>query len=363
VTTPGRRLSARELAALTGGRLVGSEDAAVSGVAPLDRAGAEDLSFLAAGRYLPYFQRTNAQVVLVAPQFETAEGPPPARIVVADPHAALLVALPLLYPQPVWSSGVDPSARIGRGTLWEEPISVGPGVVIGENVRLGKNVRIGATCVLGDGVVVGDETQLFPRVVCYSGAVIGRRVVLHAGVVVGSDGFGYVTPAGAREHQKIQHVGQVIIGDDVEIGANTTVDRGSVDDTIIGNGTKIDNLVQVGHNVRIGARCMIMSLTGIGGSACIEDDVVIGGQAGIPQHSTIGRGSRVAAQAGVFGDVEPGATVSGYPARDHREQLRMLATLSRLAKLAHRLEALVDASESEKPSVSAPPQPPTPATP
>jgi UDP-3-O-[3-hydroxymyristoyl] glucosamine N-acyltransferase len=341
VSAPGRRLSARELAALTGGRLVGSEDVAVTGVAPLDRAGPGDLSFLAASRYLPYFAKTRAHVVLIAPQFEGAESPAPARIVVRDPYTALLVALPVLYPQPVWTPGVDPTARIGRGTQWDEPVAIGPGVVLGDGVRLGRNVRIGAGCVLGDGVSVGDDTQLFARVVCYSGAVVGRRAILHAGVVIGSDGFGYVTPKNARDHQKIPHVGRVIIGDDVEIGANSTVDRGSVDDTVIGPGTKIDNLVQVGHNVRIGARCLIMALTGIAGSTCIEDDVVIGGQAGLPQHVTIGAGARIAGQAGVWGDVPAGATVSGYPARDHREQLRALAALSRLAKLADRLEELV----------------------
>ena len=340
-----RRVSARELAALTGGRLVGSGDVEVTSVAPLDRAEPGDLSFLAAARYLQYFQRTRASVVLVAPPFESTPGPPPARIVVREPHAALVAVLPVLFPQPEWTPGIDPTARFGRGTQWEEPIAVGPHVVVGERVRIGRNARIGAGCVIGDGVLLGDDVQLFPRVVCYPGAIIGNRVMLHAGVVIGSDGFGYVTAKGGRGHDKIPHVGRVVVGDDVEIGANTTVDRGSVDDTLIGPGTKIDNLVQVGHNVHIGARCLIMALTGIAGSARIEDDVVIAGQVGIAGHFTVGRGTRIGAQAGVWADVPPGANVSGYPARDHREALRTKSALNRLAKLAEQIEALVQRSK------------------
>jgi UDP-3-O-[3-hydroxymyristoyl] glucosamine N-acyltransferase len=340
----GRRLSAGELAALAGGRLVGAADAVVTGVAPLDRAGPEDLSFIAASRYLPYFQRTRAPVVLVTPQFEAVAGPPEARVVVPEPHVALLAILPVLYPHPVWHSGVDPTARVGRDSRWEEPVAIGPGVVLGDHVRLGRNVRIGVGCVVGDGVVIGDETQLYPRVVCYPGAMIGRRVILHAGVVIASDGFGYARTKDSPEHHKIPHVGRAIIGDDVEIGANTTVDRGSVDDTVIGAGTKVDNLVQVGHNVRIGQRCLIMALTGIAGSTHIEDDVVIAGQVGLAGHLTVGRGARIAAQAGVWGHVPPGANVSGYPARDHREQLRAQAVLKRLLRIAPELEALVQRS-------------------
>lgn len=339
-----RTLSALELAALVGGRLVGSAEARVAGIAPLDRAGSGELSFLATSRYLPYFQRTRASVVLVAPQFESAEGPPAARIVVADPHAALLRVLPALHPTPPWRPGVDPTARIGSGSRWEEPVAVGPHAVIGEQVRLGRNVRIGAACMVGDGVVIGDDTQLYPRVVCYPGAVIGRRVILHAGAVIASDGFGYTHTKDSAEHRKIPHVGRAIIGDDVEIGANTTVDRGSVDDTVIGAGTKIDNLVQVGHNVRIGARCLIMAQVGIGGSTHLGDDVIVAGQVGIIDHLAVGRGARVGAQAGVIGDVPAGASISGYPARNHREVLRAQGALYRLARIVDELEALVHRS-------------------
>lgn len=312
----------------------------VAGIAPLERAGPGDLSFLAAPRYLPYFQRTSASVVLVAPAFADAEGGPETRIIVDEPHAALLVVLPVLYPQAVWEPGVHPTAVVGRGATWQDPVEIGPHAVLGREVQLGRNVRIGAGCVLGDGVAVGDDTQLFPGVTLYSGTALGKRVIVHAGAVLGSDGFGYVPGKDGEAHRKIPHVGRCLIGDDIEIGANTCIDRGSVDDTVIGSGTKIDNLVHIAHNVRIGARCLIMAEAGVAGSVQVEDDVIIAGQAGITDHVTIGKGARLLVQSGSIADIPAGATVSGYPARAHREYLRAQAALYRLAKIVDQLEHL-----------------------
>ncbi len=338
----GRHISAPQVAALTGGRLVGPADVAVIAVAPLERAGPGELSFLAGARHLPYFRRSAAALVLCRPEHEGEPEGPRSRIVVDDPYAALLAVLPVLYPERAPPPGVHPTATIGAGARWEEPVTIGPGVVLGGGARLGRNVRIAAGCVIGDDVTIGDDTLLYPRVVCYPGTAIGRRVILHAGVVLGGDGFGFVPVAGGGEgeHRKIPHVGDCRIGDDVEIGANTTVDRGSVDDTVIGDGTKIDNLVQVGHNVHIGRRVLIMAQAGIAGSTRIDDDVIIAGQAGLKDHIAVGRGARLGAQAGVFGDVAAGATVSGYPARDHRLALRAQAALFRLAEIVDDLEAL-----------------------
>src|SRR3989454_4455169 len=266
-----RPLSASEIAALTGGRLVGPGTTTVAGIAPLQRAGPGDLSFLASPRYAPYLERTSASVVLVAPALESTTGGPETRIVVADPYAALLVVLPVLYPQAVWEAGVHPTAVIGRGATWQEPVAIEPHAVLGREVQLGRNVRIGAGCVLGDGVAVGDDTQLYPGVTLYAGTALGRRVIVHAGAVLGSDGFGYIPGKGGEAHRKIPHVGRCLIGDDIEIGANTCIDRGSVDDTVIGSGTKIDNLVHIAHNVRIGARCLIMAQAGVAGSVRSEE--------------------------------------------------------------------------------------------
>jgi UDP-3-O-[3-hydroxymyristoyl] glucosamine N-acyltransferase len=334
-------LTTAEVAALTGGRLVGPADVTVAGVAPLDRAGPGDLSFVASSRYLPYLERSRAAAVLCKPEFADAPGGPAARIVTDDPHQALLAVLPRLHPEPPFERGVHPTAVIGAGARWDEPVAIGPHAVLGRDVRLGRGVRIGAACVLGDGVRIGDDAVLHPQVVCYPGTVIGDRVILHAGVRLGSDGFGYVPGDGAAGHRKIPHVGRCVVGNDVEIGANSTVDRGSVDDTVIGDGTKIDNLVQVAHNVRIGARCLIMAQVGISGSCVIEDDCILAGQVGLAGHLTLGRGVRIGAQSGVDQSFPPGTTVFGYPARERREAFRALAAMNRLARIASRLERLV----------------------
>ena len=326
---PRRSLSAAEVAALTGGRLVGPPDTHVAAIAPLERAGPGDLSFLVSSRYLPYFERARASVVLCAEALASAPGGATARVIVPDPHAALLTVLAVLYPTPAWAPGVHPTAVIGPGATWTDPVAIGPHVVLGEGVTLGRNVRIGAQSVIGDGVTIGDDCELYPQVTCYTGTTIGRRVILHAGVRLGSDGFGYVPGRAGAAHRRIPHVGRCVIGDDVEIGANSCVDRGSIDDTLVGDGTKIDNLVHIAHNVHVGKRCLILALAGIAGSCRLEDDVVIGGEVGISDHCTIGRGARVLVQAGVIGDVAPGATVWGTPARAHREVLRATAALYR----------------------------------
>ena len=198
-------------------------------------------------------------------------------------------------------------------------------------------------------MAVGDDTQLYPGVTLYSGTALGKRVIVHAGAVLGSDGFGYIPGKSGEEHRKIPHVGRCLIGDDIEIGANTCIDRGSVDDTVIGSGTKIDNLVHIAHNVRIGARCLIMAQAGIAGSVQVEDDVIIAGQAGISDHLTIGRGARLLVQSGHIADVPADATLFGYPARPHREFLRAQAALYRLAKIVDELEDLAQAKPTGTP--------------
>jgi UDP-3-O-[3-hydroxymyristoyl] glucosamine N-acyltransferase len=225
-------------------------------------------------------------------------------------------------------------------------------VVLGDGATLGHRSRIDAHVVVGEGVSIGDDCHLHPGVTLYPGAALGSRVRLHAGVCIGSDGFGYLFRDGA--HAKIPHVGRCIIGSDVEIGANSTIDRGSIDDTVIGDGTKIDNLVHVGHNVRIGRLCLLMAQVGIAGSARIEDGCILAGQAGIGGHTTIGRGARIGGQAGVFGDVPAGQTWSGYPARPHREALRAQAAMFKLPSLLRALERQTGAPAPPSPSAGEP---------
>jgi UDP-3-O-[3-hydroxymyristoyl] glucosamine N-acyltransferase len=218
--------------------------------------------------------------------------------------------------------------------------------VIGEGARIGARTRLDAHVVVGSGVEIGDDCHVYPGATLYGGTRLHDRVVVHAGARLGSDGFGYVFRDGA--HAKIPHVGRCIVESDVEIGANTTIDRGSIDDTVIGAGTKIDNLVHVAHNVRIGRLCLIMAQVGIAGSVRIEDGCIIAGQAGLAGHVTIGKGARLAAQAGVFGSIPAGETWSGYPARPHKEALRAQAAMYKLPSLLRALERLIARDRNEE---------------
>jgi UDP-3-O-[3-hydroxymyristoyl] glucosamine N-acyltransferase len=238
---------------------------------------------------------------------------------------------------------VDPTARLGRGVRLGRDVTIGAYAVVGDGAAIGDRAWVGEHCVVGAGVEIGEDSRLFPQVTCYAGTRVGRRVLVHAGARLGSDGFGYVYRDGA--HAKIPHVGRCLIDDDVEIGANTTIDRGSIDDTRVGAGTKIDNLVHLGHNVRLGRLCLVMAQAGLAGSARVEDGAIVAGQVGVAGHVTIGRGARIAAQAGVFGDVPPGESWSGYPARPHRESLRASAALLKLPALLRRIERLLGERE------------------
>ena len=338
-------ITAAAIAALVSGELIGDAQAAVTGVAPLDRAEPSDLSILSSGKYTPMMATTKAGVVLVDPEFRDAPGAPSARIVVDKPLEKLLALLPRLYPSELPAPGVAATARIGRGVTLGRRIAIGEYAIIGAGTDLGDDVIIGSHCVLGDRVSIGTGSRLWPSVTIYPGATLGARAFVHSGARIGCDGFGYVFRDGA--HQKIPHVGRCIIGDDVEIGANTTIDRGSIDDTVVGNGTKIDNLVHIAHNVRIGEKCLLMAQVGIAGSVAIGDGAILAGQVGISGHLSIGAGARLAAQAGVFGDIPTGETWSGYPARPHRDSLRASAALFKLAGMMRRLEKLLEEPQSK----------------
>jgi UDP-3-O-[3-hydroxymyristoyl] glucosamine N-acyltransferase len=327
--------SAQAIAELVGGRLVGDGSRQLSAVGSLEGADGETLSLLAAARYLPALQASRAGAVLLAPAHQDAPGGVPARIVVADPHAALARVLEVMFPAREPGPAIHASAQLG------------PGVLLGRGVRLGPGV------VLERGVEVGDGSTLGPNVVCREGTRIGRRCVIQAGAVLGGAGFGF-TAAGTGDREpgtglpvRIPHVGSCIIEDDVEIGANCTVDRGSIDDTVIGPGCKLDNLVHVGHNARLGARCLVMGGSVIAGSANIGDDVIIAGHAAVGGHFRVGRGARIGAKAGVISAVPDGAEFSGFPARPHREHLRAQAALYRLARITDELEALVQARKPD----------------
>ena len=305
-------------------------------VAGLDSADGASLSFFSSSRYAADAAATRAGAVLVTAALHERVLHVPARIVVAKPQEAMLAVLGLLYRAPAFAAGVHDSAVLGEGVSLGDGVAIGARAVIGAGVRIGVRTRIHASVTIGDGVTIGDDCIVHPNVVAYAGTVLGDRVQIQSGAVLGSDGFGYVFRDGV--HNKIPHVGRCVLESDVEIGANTTIDRGSVGDTVIGAGTKIDNLVQIGHNVRLGRCCLVMAQVGISGSTRIGDGVVIAGQAGLAGHITIGAGARIAGQAGVFGDVPAGETWSGYPARPHREALRAQAAVQRLPALLKTLD-------------------------
>lgn len=332
-------LTASAIAAAVNGTLHGDPNIVVTAVAPLDRAGPEHVTFLASARYAPLFAECAAGVALVSPELAETPGRAAARVVVEKPHEAMLSLLAALYPEPEHAPGVHPTAVIGRGARLGEGVAIGPYVVIGDGAQVGAGTRLDAHVAVGAGVSIGARCHVHPGATLYPGTTLGDRVRVHAGVRLGSDGFGYVFRGG--RHDKIPHVGRCVVESDVEIGANTTVDRGSIDDTVIGAGTKIDNLVQVAHNVRIGRLCLIMAQVGIAGSVRVGDGAILAGQAGIAGHHTIGAGARLAARAGAFGDVPAGETWSGYPARPHREALRAQAAVFKLPSLLRRLERLL----------------------
>lgn len=303
-------------------------------LAPLERAGPTDLSFLVSSRYLPAFRRSQAGAVIVDGAVPVTAAGPGTRIVVRDVERALAAAADVFQPPSVMPEGVDPDARVAPDVVCGPGSHVGPFAVVEAGASIGPRTRVGAGAWLGAGFRCGEDCVIGPHVACYPGTELGARVVLKAGAVLGGPGFRFVRGEGG--HGRLPHLGRCVLEDDVEVGSGSCIDRGGFEDTIIGRGTKIDNLVQIGHNVRLGARCLVMATTGIAGSCRIGDDVTIAGGVGIADHVTVGNGATIGAKSVVFGPgvVPAGAVMSGYPARPHRLFLRAQATLYRLARRA-----------------------------
>ena len=329
-------LSAEAVAHLVKGTLTGDSSIRVMRVAALDRATPQELSFFANPRYAREFASSGAGIVLISPELAKHEGKPATRIVVEKPQEAMLLVLPALYPDPPRAVGVAPTAVIGKGAKLGRDVSIGAHSVIGENAVLADRVVIGPLCDVGRGVTIGEDSHLVSGVTLYPGTVLGARVRLHAGVRAGSDGFGYV-PSGSGV-RKIPHVGRCIIEDDVEVGANSTIDRGSIADTVIGAGTKLDNLVMIAHNVQLGRMCLVAAQSGIAGSTRLGDGCMIGGQVGITGHLEIGNNVKLGAGSGVMNDIPDGEMWSGAPARPQREWLKATSAFYKLADRLREIE-------------------------
>jgi UDP-3-O-[3-hydroxymyristoyl] glucosamine N-acyltransferase len=328
-----------EIASRLRGTLRGDAAVRVSGIRPLDQAGPGDLSFVALPRYRRQAEASRAAGLIA----RDADAPPGRNVIVVDnPYAALAAAMALFFREERPQPGVSPHAVVGEDSVLGEGVSVGPFVVIGRGCRVGAGTVLLPGVVIGDGAVLGSDCVLHPAVTLYARTVLGDRVVVHAGAVIGSDGFGYAEEAGARV--KIPQAGNVVIGDDVEIGAGTTIDRATFGSTTVGRGTKIDNLVQIGHNVAIGEDSVLVAQTGIAGSTRIGRGAVFAGRAGAGGHLAIGDRVTAGAATVILQDTEPGAFVLGVPAIDHREWKRQQAALRRLPDVLHRLARLEKAA-------------------
>ena len=317
-----------ELAKRIGGRVVGDGDAVIHGVATLEEAGPDQLSFLSNPKYREAARRTRAGAVLVQPG-SGLEGL--TLVEVDEPYLALANILGLFQTDVPPRPEVSPEAHLGRDVRLGQRISIEPFAVIGDDVELGDGVAVGAGCVIGSACRVGEGSTLMPRVVLYPRTEVGRNCLIHAGVVLGSDGFGFATSGG--RHHKVPQLGRVVVEDDVELGANTTVDRGALGETVIGAGSKLDNLVMIAHGVTIGESCLMAAQSGIAGSTRVGSRVTFAGQSGAAGHLKIADGTIVAAKTAVFGDIDPGAFVAGTPAVDHRAWKRSQALMKRLPDL------------------------------
>ena len=327
-------LSLADIAARLGGDVLGDAQIRVSQVASLASAGAGDIAFLANPKYRGQLATTRASAVIVPPSAVDLATP---RIVAANPYAYYARVAALLNPPPAFAPGVDATAV--AASVLPSSVHVGANVSIGRDVVIGEGVVIHAGCVIGDGVRIGDGSLLYPNVTVYAGCVIGERAVVHAGVVIGADGFGFAPDQG--RWVKIPQIGRVVIGDDVEIGANTSIDRGALDDTVIGHGVKLDNQIQIGHNCVIGDHSVIAGCVGIAGSTRIGKGCMLGGAAMILGHLEIADGTVISPGSMVMKSItKAGKYTALFPLEEHDRWLHNAAQVRHLSHLAERVAEL-----------------------
>jgi UDP-3-O-[3-hydroxymyristoyl] glucosamine N-acyltransferase len=327
-----------ELAELVGGRVEGDPDRTVEAVRTLDAAGPRDLSFVTNPKYRGRVAESAAGALLVGAALADREALGRDLLVADDPSYALARLLAVFHPGEARPPGVHPTAVLEPGCSVDPTAHVGPYVVVGTGSRVEAGAALHAFVAVGRGCTVGQGAVLHPHAVLYDGTEVGARSIVHAGVVLGADGFGYATHGGV--HHKVPQIGRVVLEEDVEVGANATIDRATLGDTRVGAGTKIDNLVQVGHNVQIGQRCILCGQAGIAGSTRLGNGVVLAGQAGVAGHIELGDRVQVAAKSAALSSVEPGAVVAGIPAVDMKKWRRQAVLLSRLEEMSRRLRAL-----------------------
>ncbi len=327
--------SLKQLSQIVGGELVGDGELSITGVRPIEQAEAGDIALLVHPKYNAFLKTTKATALIVPPVTTGIKKP---HIIVANPHIALAKLLEYFHSSPHAPFGVHPLAVIGKNPKLGKDISIYPGVVLGNQVSLGKGVTIYPGACIGDRVSIGTDSVIHQNVSIYPGVSIGKRVVLHSGSVIGSPGFGYVWDG--EKHRPIPHVGSVVIEDDVEVGANAAIDRGTMGDTRIGRGVKIDNLVQIAHNVSIGDHSVVVAQVGISGSTEIGRGVMLGGQAAVVGHIQIGDQAKIAARTGISKNVPAGAVMAGFAGTPHAEWKKAVVITRRLPKLQARIREL-----------------------
>jgi len=329
------RLSLTELAGRIGAEVVGDGDRMIEGIRPLDEAGPEHLSFLHNTKYVAEAVESGAGAILVQ---DADQLPGRDLLVCPQPYQAVARSLEIFHPRPKPEIGVHESAVVADDVVLGDQSSIGPHVTIGSGVVIGSSSVVGAGCVIGTGATIGDDTILHPRVVVEDGCRIGHRCIVQAGAVIGSDGYGFATVDGI--HHKVPQVGIVVLEDDVEIQANTTIDRATMGETRIGRGTKIDNLVQVAHNVEVGEHCLLVSQSGISGSTKVGRHSVFAGQTGAAGHLEIGEQTIVTARSAAMKSVPAGTVLAGFPGRPQREWMKTQASVQRLGALKKKVANL-----------------------
>jgi UDP-3-O-[3-hydroxymyristoyl] glucosamine N-acyltransferase len=327
--------TAAEIARHIGGAVIGDASLRLENFAPADRAKAGDLTFAENESYFARADQSAASAIIVDGPFVSARK---TIIRVSNARVAFAKVLPLFFPDPTFSAGIHPTVLVAPSAQIDPTAHIGPYCVIGEHVRIGPRCVLDGANHIGAQCQMGEAVRLFAHVVLYPGTEIGNRVRIHSGSVIGADGFGYVLDGST--HLKVPQIGNVIIRDDVEIGANVTIDRGALGPTLIGKGSKIDNLVQIAHNVTLGEHCLIVSQAGVAGSTRLGNYVILGGQVGLAGHLKIGNRVSIAAQSGVMHNIPDGEKWFGYPAQPDRQTKRQIIALHQLPELIRRIKEL-----------------------
>jgi UDP-3-O-[3-hydroxymyristoyl] glucosamine N-acyltransferase len=335
-------MTAREIAEIVGGVVIGDESVSIIGLSGIKEAKEGELTFIANNKYRPLLKLTKASAVIVPSDISNSVSA--VLIQVENPSLAFAKIMAIAGPEPVtFKSGIDSTAVIGENVVIGKNVSIQPYAVIEDKVEIGDGSVIGACVYIGHYTKVGNDSLIYPHVIIRERVIMGARVIIHPGTVIGGDGFGFATVKGV--HHKIPQIGTVEIGDDVEIGSNVTIDRARFDKTYIGNGVKIDNLVQIAHNVYIGENTIVVAQVGISGSTVVGRNVIIAGQAGITGHITIGDNSIIGGKAGVTKNIPPNTHVTGFPARDKWEDMRLQAYSRRQPEFIDKIKKLEEKIE------------------